>query len=279
MSIWGKIVGGATGLMIGGPIGALLGAAAGHAYDALADDPPHAQDAASPSAAADSGEATADAVRADTEGERPAATRQIAFTIGVIALAAKMAKVDGVVTRREIDAFRSFFHVPPEEVANVGRFFDLAKRDTSGFEAYARQVAGLFPRNSEVLEEVLHGLFLVARADDERVDDAELGYLRAVAAIFALGEAGFRRVAAAAGVELHNDPYAILDVLPEASDLEVKQAHRRLARLHHPDRLIARGLPPEAVALANSKLAVINAAYDRVRKERGAAATMEPVAS
>ncbi len=259
MSVWGKIVGGAAGLMIGGPIGALLGAAAGHAYDALADDEPR-DDGVSV--------AGADGVDAMAERDRPAATQHIAFTIGVIALAAKMAKVDGVVTRREIDAFRSFFHVPPEEVDNVGRFFDLAKRDSSGFEAYARQVASLFPKHPEVLEEVLAGLFLIANADEGHVDEAKLGYLRAVGSIFGLGEASFRRVAATAGVELHDDPYAILDVMPDAHDDDIRQAYRRLARAHHPDRMIARGLPPEAIVLANRKLAAINAAYDRIRKER-----------
>jgi DnaJ like chaperone protein len=256
MSVWGKIVGGAAGLVIGGPIGALLGAAAGHAYDALSDD---------------AGNEAPDGASARDGQDRPAATQHIAFTIGVIALAAKMAKVDGVVTRREIDAFRSFFHVPAEELDNVGRFFDLAKRDSSGFEAYARQVAGLFPRNPEVLEEVLAGLFLIANAEEDKVDEDELTYLRAVSAIFGLGEASFRRVAAAAGVELHDDPYAILDVMPDASDEDIRRAHRRLVRAHHPDRLIAHGLPPEAVALANRKLAAINAAYDRIRKQRKAA--------
>jgi DnaJ like chaperone protein len=259
MSVWGKIVGSAAGLMIGGPIGALLGAAAGHAYDTLAQD-----DVAEGS--------VPDAIGASeaADQDRPAATQHIAFTIGVIALAAKMAKVDGVVTRREIDAFRSFFHVPPEEVENVGRFFDLAKRDSRGFEAYAHQIGGLFPAHPEVLEEVLAGLFLIASADDGQVGEAKLAYLRAVSVIFGLGEARFRRVAAAAGVELHDDPYAILDVMPDASDDEIRQAHRRLVRIHHPDRLIARGLPPEAVALANRKLAAINAAHDRIRRERGA---------
>jgi DnaJ like chaperone protein len=264
MSVWGKIVGGAAGLMIGGPIGALLGAAAGHAYDTLAEETVRDESGASAGAKTDTATGTA------PEHDRPAATQHVAFTIGVIALAAKMAKVDGVVTRREIDAFRSFFHVPSEEVDNVGRFFDLAKRDSSGFEAYARQIAGLFPKHPEVLEEVLAGLFLIANADEDRVDEAELAYLRAVATIFGLTETRFRRVAAAAGVELHDDPYAILDVLPDATDEEIRRAHRRLARAHHPDRLIARGLPPEAIALANRKLAAINAAHDRIRKERGA---------
>jgi DnaJ like chaperone protein len=250
--------------MIGGPIGALLGTAAGHAYDALAEDLPTGDGTPIAINAGDG----AGAANAAHDRDRPAATQHVAFTIGVIALAAKMAKVDGVVTRREIDAFRSFFQVPPEEVDNVGRFFDLAKRDSSGFEAYARQIAGLFPKHPEVLEEVLAGLFLIARADDAHVDDTKLGYLRAVSTIFGLPEPHFRRVAAAAGVELHDDPYAILDVMPDAGDEAVRQAYRRLARVHHPDRLIARGLPPEAITLANRKLAAINSAYGRIRRER-----------
>lgn len=272
MSVWGKILGGAAGLMIGGPIGALLGAAAGHAYDALAES------GAVDEAAGTAGGATRRpwwldaAARELPEHERPSATRQIAFTIGVIALGAKLAKVDGVVSRREVAAFRSFFEVPPEEVDNVGRFFDLAKRDARGFEPYARQLAGLFPDHPAVLEDVLTGLFLIALADGgEALDDARLAYLRAVAAIFGLDETRFRRVASIAGARLGDDPYALLEVDPGATDEEVKAAHRRLARRHHPDRMVALGMPSEAVALANRRLAAINAAHDRVRAERAAA--------
>ena len=138
MSVWGKIVGGTAGIVIGGPIGALLGVAGGRADDS--------------------------SLTVGDDGQ-PQATQQIAFTIGVIALGAKLARVDGPVTRREIDAFRSFFHVPPEEVENVGRFFDIAKRDVHGFELYARQVADLFPDDPHVLEQVLVGLCLIAGAD------------------------------------------------------------------------------------------------------------------
>ncbi len=81
--------------------------------------------------------------------------RQIGFTIGVIALGAKMARVDGEVSEVERAAFRDFFEVPPGEEANVERFFDLAKRDAGGFETYARQVAALFPDAPEILENVI----------------------------------------------------------------------------------------------------------------------------
>ena len=123
--------------------------------------------------------------------------RQVGFTIGVIALGAKMAKVVGEVTRDEVEAFRSFFQVPPGEERNVERFFDLAKRDAAGFETYARQVARLFPDAPEILESVLDGLFDIAKADGQ-VSAEEAGYLAHVAEIFGLSTARFERARAAA---------------------------------------------------------------------------------
>lgn len=241
MSIIGKILGGAAGFAIGGPIAALIGALAGHAVDNML------KPAAEPTGPDDG-------------------TRQIAFTIGVIALGAKMAKADGVVTRAEINAFREIFHVPPEESANVARFFDLAKKDVRGFEPYARQIAGLFPDNPEVLEKVLEGLLHIARADG-RMHQDELAYLHKVAAIFGLDESRFARAQAAAGEKI--DPYVVLGLSRDAGEAEIKAAWRRLVRENHPDRLIAQGMPEEAIDLATNEVAAINAAYDAICRERG----------
>ena len=238
MSILGKILGAAAGFALGGPIGALVGVLAGHAVDSMLKPEP-------------------------VQGDN---TRQIAFTIAVIALGAKMAKADGVVTRAEINAFREIFHVPAEESANVARFFDLAKKDARGFEPYARQVAGLFPDNPEILEKVLEGLLHIARADG-RLDQRELDYLRQVAAIFGLDESRFARARAADGETI--DPYTVLGLSRDAGEAEIKATWRRLVRENHPDRLIAQGLPEEAVGLATREVAAINAAYDAICRERG----------
>src|SRR5688572_22796079 len=66
--------------------------------------------------------------------------RQAAFAIAMIALSAKMAKADGVVTQQEVDAFCRIFAIPAGEERNVSRIYNLAKRDIAGFEAYARDV-------------------------------------------------------------------------------------------------------------------------------------------
>ena len=239
MSIWGKIIGAGAGFAMGGPIGALLGGIAGHAVDRMARD----------TDASDS-------------------TKQVAFTIGVIVLGAKMAKADGVVTRDEIAAFREVFQIPDEEVKNVGRVFNTARRDAAGYEPYARQVARLFEDNPQVLEDLLHGLFHIAKADN-MIHPAELTYLQGVAEIFGFGEHAFQRIRAHHMAADKLDPYVILGVAHDADEATVKKAYRKLIRENHPDRLIAQGLPPEFIALGNEKMATINGAYDRVQEQRG----------
>ncbi|SMH60659.1 TerB family tellurite resistance protein [Azospirillum agricola] len=257
MTVWGKILGGAAGFAIGGPLGALIGALAGHAVDRL------------------SGEA-AGTSPASTDAEAQAAMQTVAFTIGVIALAAKMARADGVVKRVEIDTFKRLFRVPPDELENVGRVFDLARRDTHGFEEYARQIADLFEDRHAVLEELLDSLLMIAEADDE-LHETEVEYLRAVAGIFGFAETDFERILAGhhrAGTPDETDPYQVLGVSRSTDDAALKAAHRRLVREHHPDLLVAQGMPQEFVDLATQKIALINAAYDRIRKEREGAVAL-----
>jgi DnaJ like chaperone protein len=227
MSIWRRIVTGAQAL--GGPLGAL----------ARAVDP--------------------DAPPRD-------GTKQVAFTIGVIALSAKMARVDGDVSEAEVAAFGEVFSAPPEEVANVARVFDMARRDVAGYEAYARQIARLFERDRQVLENLMHGLFHIAKADGPP-QETELEYLRKVAQIFGFGRQGFQRIYSHHMDELSCDPYIVLGLQCGAPFEDVKAAWRRLVREHHPDRVTAQGLPQEFVELANQKLAKLNEAYERIRRE------------
>ena len=245
MSIWGKIIGGTAGFALGGPLGAIFGGLAGHAFDKMREG----------------GRAPAD------EGE-PNGTKQIAFTIGVIVLGAKMAKADGVVTPDEIAAFREVFHVPPGEMKHVAKVFDRARRDAQGFEPYARQIASLFKENQAVLEDLMDGLFHIAKADNV-IHPGELSYLQSVAEIFGFDEHEFERIRASHLGPDAADPYTVLGVPHDISDEELKKRYRALIREHHPDRLIAEGMPQEFVDVANDKLATINDAYDRVEKQRG----------
>ncbi len=238
MSIWGKIGGGAAGLLVGGPLGAALGLVAGHyLFDRGAD----VQGGGDPG---------------------------IAFTIAMIGLAAKMAKADGVVTEAEIDAFERVFRVPPEEQATVRRFFDLARQDTAGFEAYAQQIARMYAAQPAVLEDILDGLFEIAAADAVLHPDEE-AFLERVSDIFGFSPGEFRRIRASHFAPDAADPYVVIGVGYEADDDEIKRTYYRLVRENHPDSLIARGVPEEFVKIATDKLAAINGAYEKILKERG----------
>ena len=240
MSVWGKIIGGVSGFAIGGPIGALIGAVAGHAVD-----------------------------KARGQGEEPEdATKSVAFTIATIALGAKMAKADGRVTRDEVDAFKQVFRVPPEEVAQVSKFFHQAREDSRGFEPYARQVPGMFADNPAIFEELVYCLSVIAKADGV-VHPAEVTYLRSLSNIFGLDDHAFERITTISGGVDSSDPYKILGVERTISDDDLKTAYRALVRENHPDKLIAEGLPEELVELANEKLAAINDAYDQISADRG----------
>ena len=191
----------------------------------------------------------------------------VAFTIAVIALGAKMAKADGVVTGDEISAFKEVFKVDNTELANVARVFNMAKKDVAGYETYARQIAGMFHDQPEVLEDVLDGLFHIAKADGV-IHQSELDFLRSVTDIFGLGDK-FPCIRARHIHSGKDDPYVILGIDPCVTDSELKRLYREIVRENHPDRHIAAGLPPEMIAIANDRLAAINTAYEVIRAERG----------
>lgn len=197
-------------------------------------------------------------------GKSSAPEKSVAFTIGMIALGAKMAKADGVVTKDEVNAFKQVFHVPEKDMAAVQRVFDLAKQDIAGFDTYAAQVARLFVPQSSVLENVLDGLFHIAKAD-HAIHEKELEYLEEVGAIFGLKGDAFARIRAR-HVAIAEDPYEILGVARGASADEIKKHYRKLARDLHPDKQIAAGVPEEMVELASDRLARINVAYEQVMK-------------
>jgi DnaJ like chaperone protein len=193
--------------------------------------------------------------------------KSLAFTIGVIALGAKMAKADGIVTGDEVAAFKRVFHVPQKELAGVARVFNLAKRDVAGYQAYARQLTRLFAGGHQILEDVLDSLFYIAKADGA-VHEREVHYLEDVAGIFGFDAGDFTRIKARHILPEGADPYAILGLERSAHDEEIKRRYRKLVRENHPDVHIAAGMPEELIGIANERLARINAAYEEIARER-----------
>jgi len=198
--------------------------------------------------------------------------RDAAFTLALIALSAKMAVSDGVVTASEIRAFKKTVVIPSGAEAQVDKLFALAQQDVAGYEAYAKKIGRFFMKTPDTLEHVLDGLFYIAAADG-MIHEDELSYLRRVSDIFGFDEARFEQIAAQhVYLDDGTDPYLVLGLMPGASKDEVRRVYRRLVAEHHPDRLIAKGVPEELLAVATARMAAINHAYAQILKPRALAA-------
>jgi DnaJ like chaperone protein len=195
--------------------------------------------------------------------------RSVAFTIAVIALGAKMAKADGLVTKGEVAMFRSVFTIPPEEEANAARVFNLARQDVAGYDAYARRIAAMFGPGSRMLVDLVEGLFHIALADGE-YHAAEDQFLREVSDIFRLGDRCFHSLQVRFVPGTPPDPYEVLGVPPEAPMDDIRAAWRQAVRESHPDGMAARGLPPEAIRLAEDRLVDVNRAWEEINRRQAA---------
>jgi len=257
--VWGKIIGGVTGFAMGGPMGAVVGAALGHAADAGGLRELRRGIGRLPSA-------FSPARLAAVLGQRD----QV-FAVSVVVLAAKLAKCDGPVNRAEIDAFKRGFRVPAHAARDIGRLFDSARDSADGFEEYATQLGQSFADAPGVLEDVLGSLFQIARAD-KPVTVAEHQFLLTVCHRFGLGKAAWERANLAAPRRPpaeEEDPYEVLGVERSAPGPQIRAAWKKLMRDNHPDSLASRGVPAEYIANATAKVSRINAAWDRIKRERG----------
>lgn len=242
--IWGKIIGAMAGLALShSPLGMLAGAAVGHWADIRL-------------------------ARYFPNGDM--ARRRDVFATGVAGLAAKLAKVDGPVTREEVDAFKEQFRFSSSQMSHVAAVYDEAKKDPSGFEPYASALADYFAGEPFLLAEIFAALYRIA-AIDGGVNQAEQIFLQRVAEIFGLAYHSFAEPPPSMRMRPARDtsPYQTLGIAPNASMADVKAAWRKLTREHHPDTLMAKGVPADYVEKATQKMAEINAAYDKIRQERG----------
>ncbi|WP_372884252.1 TerB family tellurite resistance protein [Shimia sp.] len=218
-----------------------------------------------------------DAVAALAKGESLASVfeklrtppeRSVAFAIAVVALGAKMAKADGLVTRDEVTAFREVFQIAREDEAGAAKVFNMARRDVAGFEEYALRIKGLFGEAHESYGDLMEGLFHIAMADGEYHENENL-FLRRVAEIFGMSDIEFRALRARFVPDAERDPYTVLGVSPEMPLDEIRRVWRRLVRDTHPDRMFARGVPEEAIRLAEKRMIDINRAWDEINGSTG----------
>ena len=236
MSIWGKIFGGTSGLLVGGPLGGLLGLFAGHAIDQIKRK----------------------------KLPESIAVKQVNFTIGVIALSAKMAKADGIVSRQELDAFKKGLIINQNELKNVEKVWNLAKQSVHGFESYAKQLSKLFKPSSSILENLIHLLFSIAKSDG-RITIEETEFLKKVSDIFGFDEKKFNFFKEIYSNDESN-PYTILQSNINDPIDHINKKRIFLLKKHHPDVLIAKGQPLEFVEKNNHYVKMINKSWEYIKK-------------
>ena len=261
--MWGKIIGGVAGFAMGGPIGAIAGVALGHAADS-----------GGVGRIGNAGMNAASGLFAPSRPASPFAAphalgRDQVFAMGVVVIAAKLAKCDGPVNRAEIDEFKRHFRVPPHAARDVGRLFDQARESIESADLYAQHIGEAFSDNLGVLDDVLAALFAIARAD-KPLNGAEQAFLEGIWRGFGLGQDSWTRaIGRTARAVPQDDPYAVLGVPPDIDDNALRAAWRQLMRENHPDTLASRGVPAEFIARASDKVAKINAAWDIIKRRRG----------
>ena len=261
--MWGKIIGGMAGFAMGGPFGAMMGAAFGHA----------AEEGMAGKAGAFPGFGSFNVGFGPVPNFQSARREQL-FAVSVVVLAAKVAKVDGPVKRAEIDAFKRAFRIPPEAVRDIGHLFDQARESNENPIRYAEQLGAAFADAPGTLEDVLTALFTIAAADGP-INARERDLLSAIARSFGLGRPAWERASGQRSQQSvrdssEEDPYRILGIARSVSAEDARAAWKKLVRENHPDVLASQGAAPDLVTKAGDKVARINAAYDRIKRDLGA---------
>ena len=262
MSYWGKVFGGVTGFAMGGPLGAMVGAALGHAADRGSLPGLGTRLNAMPSGP--------NVARVAANVASMLGRREQIYAIGMIVLSAKLAKCDAPVVRAEIDAFKRHFRIPPEQAREVGRLFDQARDGSDGPEDYARPMGRAYADDRGPLEDALTALVAIARADGP-INGREEAFLRKVAENFGLGPRSYESIRDGGARRSSDEPdaYLVLGLRKGASDDEIRNTWRQLMRDNHPDSLASRGASSAAIAKSAERVARINAAWDRIKRERG----------
>ncbi len=204
--------------------------------------------------------------RPDSEKQHRASDREVAFTIAIICLGAKLAKADGRVTVDEVRTFREIFRIPPAEENNAAKVFNYAKQNTDGYEHYAKNVARLFPDEPKMLDNIMEALFRIATSDS-KLSESEQEFLYRVNRIFGLSDKNFQARCMRFEIVPEYNPYQVLGVKADDSFDVIRRRWRKLVKETHPDVLRARGIPADHVKIAEDRLAGYNKAWEAIEKQ------------
>jgi DnaJ like chaperone protein len=260
MGLLGTIIGGGLGMLVGGPIGAIIGGALGSNIE-INNGKVHP------------GARTHQRGPGGPHPGYSALQDQQTFMLAMISLAAKVAKADGKVTADEIRAFDNFLqnnlHMDKQERQVAARIFNEARDSSIPVEEFARQIRHLMGHRPDRLRDLVSLLMMIAMADGH-FHPAEEKMIRSIAASMGLSSADYEASAAMFNPGHNLDAsYSVLGISKSASDDEVKNAYRKLAKEYHPDVLASKGMSGEFQTFAEDKMKSINGAYDEVKRARG----------
>ena len=237
MSIWGSLIGGMVGFSLGGPFGMLLGSLLGGKIS------------------------RARSARNIGGFAQP----QQVFALSLIVLSAKLSKADGNVSREELVAVKDKLKIPENEIDQVGKIFNKAKEESTGYEPYAKQIAQIYRGNLSVLEEVINILFYIAESDGD-VSPQELSMIEHIAQIFNINETQFRSIQESRKSSDKLNPYIVLESSPDDDISVIRKKYLVLSKQHHPDLLLSKGVPKEVIEESKNKMRAINSAWDQIQK-------------
>ena len=237
MAIWGSLIGGMIGFSLGGPFGMLLGSLIGGKMSRSRSG----------------------------GGFRSFAQPQQIFALSLIVLSAKLSKVDGQVSREELIAVKNKLKIPDSELDQVGKIFNKAKEESTGYEPYARQIAEIYKGNLNILEEVINTLFYIAESDGN-VSEKELEMIEDIARIFGLNDVQISGIKESRKSSDKLNPYIVLESKPDDSLEIIRKRYLKLSKEHHPDLLMSKGVPQEVLDESKAKMRAVNSAWSQVQK-------------
>ncbi len=238
MSIWGSLIGGMIGFSFGGPFGMLLGSLIGGKISRA---------------------------RSRSSGFGSFAQPQQIFALSLIVLSAKLSKADGQVSKEELIAVRDKLKIPDNEIEQVGKIFNKAKEESTGYEPYAQQISQIYKSNPNVLEEVINILFYIAEADGN-ISQSEMNMIQHIAEIFGLNNTQFNSIKESRKSSDKLNPYIVLGCNPDDNLQNIRKKYLKLSKEHHPDLLISKGVPEEVIEESKKKMRSINSAWDQIQK-------------
>ena len=279
MSWLGKILGGALGFALGGPLGALIGVALGHNFDRSARSD-RTEDWAGLDFLDDS---DAPDFADGSDSLDPRERTQTAFFTATFSVLGHLAKADGVVTRDEIRLASRVMDEMQIDGAHrqlAQRLFREGRSPDFPLDEVLDQLRRECRYSTHLITMFVEILVHAAYADGD-LHAQERRLLERICVRLRLPAAELDRIETMVRAERHAragkssdtlsaaDAYAILGVDETSSDTELKRAYRRMMNRHHPDKLVAKGLPEEMMKVATEKTREIKAAYERLKVVRG----------